>query len=242
MKVGTCGFSKGMQKHFSSLDSVEIQQTFYRIIREKTLRKWREKAPESFEFTIKAFQGVTHPASSPTWRRANIQVLKGEEVGLLRPTSSVFKFWEITLDEAKILGAKVIVIQLPKSFKDSEESWENAEEFFSKIDRGDFEIAVELRGWKPERAEDFCRKFEVIMCVDPLVCPLAYSPSGLGYFRLHGRYESGRIVYRHKYSDEELRKILHNVLSNNFEENYVMFNNVWMFEDALRFKEMLRGI
>ncbi len=241
MKVGTCGFSKGMQKHFSNLDAVEIQQTFYKVVREKTLEKWKNKAPEGFDFTMKAFQGVTHPPSSPTWRRSNVQVGKEEEVGLLRPSRTVFDFWKITLQEAQILKAKVIVIQLPRSFRDLEENWKNAEEFFSKIERKDFEIAVELRGWQHERAREFCRKFDVIMCVDPLITPLAYSPRSLGYFRLHGRYEHGRIVYKHKYSEDELKRILHNVLSNNFEENYVMFNNVWMYDDALRFKELVRG-
>jgi uncharacterized protein YecE (DUF72 family) len=68
-------------------------------------------------------------------------------VGLLRPTEEVFKYWELTLKEAEVLGARFILIQLPKSFKESEESFANAEKFFEQIERKEFEIAVELRGW-----------------------------------------------------------------------------------------------
>ena len=48
---------------------VEIQQTFYEPPREATMRRWRAQARSDFEFTIKAWQLVTHDASSPTYRR-----------------------------------------------------------------------------------------------------------------------------------------------------------------------------
>jgi uncharacterized protein YecE (DUF72 family) len=45
---------------------VEVQHTFYEPPKESLLAQWREKAPTRFEFTIKAWQVVTHESGSPT--------------------------------------------------------------------------------------------------------------------------------------------------------------------------------
>ncbi|MEO2151821.1 MAG: DUF72 domain-containing protein, partial [Thermococcus sp.] len=37
--VGTCGFCEGRAKYFRDFDAVEVQQTFYRILQEKTLER-----------------------------------------------------------------------------------------------------------------------------------------------------------------------------------------------------------
>ncbi|HID94254.1 MAG TPA: DUF72 domain-containing protein, partial [bacterium (Candidatus Stahlbacteria)] len=54
----------------------------------------------------------------------------------------------------------------------------------------------------------------------------------LKYYRLHGK--GG---YRYKYSDEELKELLEFARAD--KPTYVMFNNVYMFDDALRFKALL---
>lgn len=238
IKVGTCGFCEARSKYFRDFDAVEVQQTFYRILQEKTLERWRKEAPEGFTFSIKAFQGVTHLANSPTWRRSNVKPRK--DVGLLRPTSDVFHFWRVTLKEAETLGARFILIQLPKSFRESEESFANAEKFFEMIDRGDFEIAIELRGWSEKGIKKFVREFDVIDVTDPLVrIPLHRGETS--YYRLHGRYENGRIIYSHSYSEEELQKVKERVMGWNRGESFVFFNNSDMYRDAKRFKTLLAG-
>jgi len=237
IRVGTCGFCEARSRYFRDFDAVEVQQTFYRIIREKTLERWKREAPEDFVFSIKAFQGVTHPPNSPTWRRSNVKPSKG--VGLLRPTSDVLHFWRLTLKEAEVLEARFILIQLPKSFKESEESFANAERFFELIDRGNFEIAVELRGWSEKGIKRFVRKFNVIDVTDPLVrIPLHRGETN--YYRLHGRYENGRIIYRYSYSDDELGKIRERVLGWNRSESFVFFNNSDMCANAKRLRTMMK--
>ena len=235
--VGTCGFCEAHAKYYRDFDAIEVQQTFYRVLQKRTLERWRKEAPEGFVFSIKAFQGVTHPPNSPTWRRSNVK--PGREVGLLRPTSEVLHFWRITLKEAEIVGARFILIQLPRSFKESEESFANAEKFFSMIDRGEFEIAVELRGWSEKGIKRFVREFDVIDVTDPLVRVPLHEVE-VNYYRLHGRYENGRIVYSHTYSDEELEKIRERVLGWNISESFVFFNNSAMCSDAKRFKSLIR--
>jgi len=238
VEVGTCGFCEGHAKYYRDFDAVEIQQTFYRVLQEKTLERWRTEAHEGFTFSIKAFQGVTHPPNSPTWRRSNVK--PGRGVGLLRPNSEVLHFWRLTLREAEILGARFILIQLPRSFKESEESFTNAERFFGIAERKDFEIAVELRGWSEKGVKRFVRAFDVIDVTDPLV-RIPLHKGDVNYYRLHGRYEKGRIIYRHSYSEEELERAKERILGWNRSESFVFFNNSNMCADAKRFREIVKG-
>ncbi len=222
IRVGTCGFCEAHLSYYRDFDTVEIQRTFYRVLRERTLERWRKEAPGGFTFSIKAFQGVTHPPNSPTWRRSNVR--PGRDVGLLRPTKEVIDFWRLTLREAEALGARFILIQLPKSFRETEGSFTNAERFFAVIDRKGFEIAVELRGWSEKGIERFVKEFDVIDVTDPLV-RLPLHRGDVNYHRLHGRYEGDRILYNHLYDDDELRRIMERVLNRNSLESLVFFNN-----------------
>ena len=69
VKVGLCGFSMAMPAYPRHFPIVEVQQTFYQPPAPNTLRRWRELMPPGFEFTVKAWQLVTHAATSSTYRR-----------------------------------------------------------------------------------------------------------------------------------------------------------------------------
>jgi uncharacterized protein YecE (DUF72 family) len=66
IQVGCCGFAAAKAKYHKNFAVVEIQQTFYQPPQEKTAEKWRNEAPPDFEFTLKAWQLITHPPQSPT--------------------------------------------------------------------------------------------------------------------------------------------------------------------------------
>jgi len=55
---------------------------------------------------------------------------------------------------------------------------------------------------------------------------------------LHGKYEGKRIIYNYKYSKKELEKLKENVLKLNKKESYVMFNNVYMYQNAKEFRSL----
>ena len=238
--VGCCGFCESQQKYFHNFKTIEIQKTFYQLISENLAKKWRGKAPEDFIFNLKVFQGITHPSSSPTWKRANIDTEKiKEKVGFLKPTKEVLEFWKEQLKMAKILKARVLVIQLPKSFKDEKENWKNAKQFFSKIKRVNFLIGVELRGWSEESRKKFCKKFEVIDVVDPFATKPQYlTKENVAYFRLHGS-PPGKKMYSYKYTQNDLKKLKRLIEETGAKEVFVMFNNVFMKENALTFSKML---
>ncbi|MCD6503234.1 MAG: DUF72 domain-containing protein [Euryarchaeota archaeon] len=241
VKIGCCGFPVSMSRYFQEFRLVEVQSTFYKLIQKRTAKRWRDAAPQDFEFVIKAFQGITHDVRSPTWKRSNIKdykILK-DKVGSLRLTKEVLNFWEHTIKIAKILKSKIVLVQLPRSFRDTKENIKRAELFFKNINLNDIRVAIELRGWSKESRKWFCEEFDLIDVVDPLVESPAYM-SDIVYFRLHGRHEKERIVYKHKYSDKELRALRDTLTSYLEREIYVLFNNTNMYEDAKRFLEMIK--
>ena len=63
VRVGLCGFTMAFEDYLRDYRLVEVQQTFYDPPREATMRRWRAEAPSDFEFTIKAWQLITHDAS-----------------------------------------------------------------------------------------------------------------------------------------------------------------------------------
>jgi len=141
--VGCCGLAGlKLSSYAARFRVLEIQSTFYGLPMKSTVEKWRTSVPD-LAFTIKAFQGVTHPADSPTWTRAKRE-LRGvdrAEVGMLRPSAFVRRAWERTVEIADALGAKVVVIQLPPSFAYSKSNLQKLKQFFSGI-RTDFIPAI----------------------------------------------------------------------------------------------------
>jgi uncharacterized protein YecE (DUF72 family) len=230
IKVGCCGWAKSQKEYFENFSVIELQQTFYKLPDLKTAQKWREKAPRDFEFTLKASQLITHPPSSPTYKKAGLKIEeeKKDRYGFLRPTEEIFRAFEETSKIAKALDARIIVFQCPASFKPSEENKENLRIFFREIPRDDFIFVWEPRGeWNEEEIRSLCEELDLSHCVDPFKGKSVWGE--ILYLRLHGI--GG---YSYKYSDDELQKLAEMVKG---EERtvYVMFNNTNMFEDALRF-------
>lgn len=212
MKIGCCGFPISMEEYFKKFEVVEVQKTFYKPPSLETVEKWRSRAPESFEFTVKAWQVITHPPTSPTYRKAS---LKLEDAGFFKPIREVFEAWEVTKEIAKVLKAKFILFQTPKSFKESEESIRNMREFFNSIER-EFIFGWEARGWSTQMVKKVCEDLNLIHVVDPFESQPVYGD--LKYFRIHKNH-----------TDEEIFSLLGKA-------NYVMFNNPFMLQHAEKLK------
>ncbi len=234
IKVGCCGFPVARKRYCREFEVVEIQKTFYQPPSLSTITRWKEEAPLGFEFTIKAWQLITHPPSSPTYRKLKESVT--EEVkdlyGFFRPTPQVFSAWKRIKEIARMLGGKIIVFQSPPSFKPTPVNEKNIREFFRKIERQDFILVWEPRGkWTTDKISSICSELDLIHCVDPFKDKPALSGK-IRYFRLHGK--GG---YKYQYKDEELIHL--KKLCNFSGTTYVMFNNTYMFEDAARFKKLI---
>ena len=88
VKVGCCGFRSSQSSYYRLLPAVEVQHSFYQPPKVATLEKWRREAPVNFEFTLKAWQLITHRATSPTYNRLQRQLTE-EEKGEAASFSSV---------------------------------------------------------------------------------------------------------------------------------------------------------
>src|SRR5207245_10598542 len=102
--------------------------------------------------------------------------------------------------------------------------------FFESI-RTDAIKALELAGpCAVHIIEKMCDGLGLVHAVDPFEKePATY---GLAYFRLHGS-PPGKTMYRYAYTDADLGRL--RAICREYDDVYVMFNNLSMHADALRF-------
>src|SRR6478752_10066240 len=91
VQIGTCGFRTNKYEYAEMLKCVEIQHTFYQPPQIKTLEKWRSEMSDNFEFTLMAWQLITHESTSPTYKRLKKKLTEKEadEAGFFKPTAIV---------------------------------------------------------------------------------------------------------------------------------------------------------
>jgi len=242
IKIGCCGFPGGIEQYFKIFSITEVQRTFYKPPGEETLKKWREKAPKDFEFTVKAWQLITHNPSSPTYKKAGINIPdeKKNLYGYFNPTSEVLDAWETTSTICKILGVKICLFQCPASFTPSKENIKNMKAFFSTINRSDLLFVWEPRGknWTAPLVKGLCEELDITHVVDPFASNPTYLARDTAYLRLHGS-PPGKKMYQYKYSDIDLHRLRDVLQAINAKQCYLLFNNISMKEDALRFQKLL---
>jgi uncharacterized protein YecE (DUF72 family) len=234
MKIGCCGFPKGMKKYFTKFKVVEVQTTFYNLPDLSTVNKWKTLAPPDFEFCVKAWQGITHPASSPTYKRFKGELEKKENYGFFQRTEEVMEAWKGTERICSALDAKYVLFQCPSSFKPTNENIENMKGFFNEI-KGNFRFVWEPRGkWEDSIISKICEEVELIHCVDPFArAPVTQK---IAYFRLHGS-PPGNKMYYYNYTRKDLQYLLD--MCKGYDEVYCFFNNLNMYENALQFMEII---
>jgi len=221
IKIGCCGYPTSMKKYQENFHLIELNKTFYDYPKISTVVKWRENAPKEFEFTVKAHQDISHKFR-------------------LKAESSASTFGQMK-QICQLLGAKILLIQTPASFRPN--NLGDAEEFFEKMNRDDLILAWETRGYLWEQKDAYQRLSKilenknVVHVTDPFKVMPAYTGSVV-YFRLHG---SGDRMYYYQYSNEELKRLHGFAKSFEHEEKevYVLFNNLAMFDDALRFRQYI---
>ncbi len=232
--IGTCGFRSNKHVYAESLKCVEIQHTFYQPPMVKTLEKWRAEMPEDFEFTIKAWQLITHEGTSPTYKRIRRKLTEKQEAeaGFFKATETVEEGWQTTLASADALKARTILFQCPAKFTQTDENIANMRRFFKKIKHGEKNFVWEPRGasWDDKVIKKICRDLDLWHVVDPFKSRTV-TPDKC-YYRLHGV-----VRWRYTYEDGELEELVSLLPETGL--SYVFFNNVTMTDDAMRFEKIL---
>jgi uncharacterized protein YecE (DUF72 family) len=237
--VGCCGMQMARAKYFQRFRVTEVQQTFYQPPQIKTLETWRAEAPPDFEFTLKAWQLITHTPSSKTYRRLSKPIAPGTEsrYGRFQLTDEVLAAWQTTLACTRALNARFLLFQCPASFTPTPAHLANLRAFFTHIrrDRTGLILGFEPRGdWPVDLIRELTEELNLVYVVDPFVNePLDQGP--LRYLRLHGHPGTN---YKYTYTDAELERLKSWCTA---ETTYVMFNNVPMVQDSDRFIRLLDG-
>ncbi len=184
--------------HFYSerFNTVEINNTFYRMPTAGVLASWAEQVPESFVFTFKAPQVITHLK-----RLKNV----GEEAEYLFRTLSIL---------AGKLGA--VLFQFPKSFRVDRPALET----FLDLLPADTPCAFDFRSptWFSAEILDLLRERGCALCnEDRDEYPLQEitSSANWGYLRLR----------RTDYQDDDLSQWRDRIFSQKWERVFIFFKH-----------------
>jgi uncharacterized protein YecE (DUF72 family) len=118
-------------EHF---DTVEINSTFYRVPSPASARKWVERTPPGFEFSLKLYQKFTHPEMFE-------KATGGDPFDLGQKDVDEFRAAVEPIVSAGKLGA--LLAQFPASFKSEPNNRGYLEWLLERF--RDYTIAVELR-------------------------------------------------------------------------------------------------
>ena len=136
---------KFLEYYATQLNSVEVNYTFRQLPSESMLKGWLAASGESFAFSFKAPQRITHFS----------RLKKCEELveGFYASLASVL--------QAKRLG--VILFQLPPNFKADATL---IDEFLSHASRSGVKLAFEFRhpSWFSEEVYSVLRRYQVALC------------------------------------------------------------------------------
>lgn len=231
MKIGTCGFCESRSKIFKDFNAVEIQNTFYDFVNEEWLKRLRNEAPEDFDLVIKGIQIITHRPNSPTYRRFKSSFGCRENYGHFKNTNEVKNAMEKMVEYANILGSKIIILQSPPDFSESDSNVENIRNFLRTFSGRGLTIGWEPRGnWNKSTIRKIAEEFNIIHVVDPFKNESLYGE--FKYYRLHGK--GG---YSYFYNNDDLL-FLKKIIG---KDDYVMFNNTYMCENARTFRGMIEN-
>jgi len=166
-------------RHF---DTVEINNSFYRLPTAQTFDNWRESSPRNFLFAVKGSRFITH-----------MKKLKD-------PRSSSAKFFLVADRLEEKLGP--ILFQLPPRWKLNIERFE---EFLQALP-GEHKYVFEFRdeSWLVREVYDLLRKYNAAFCIHDFAdmkVPHEIT-ADFTYIRFHGPTSA---KYYGSYSDDELR-------------------------------------
>ena len=209
--------SKWFDHYSKYFDTVEINNTFYKMADAETFADWRKAAPDNFCYSIKYSRFGTHRKK------------------LKDPEGHVNYFMDRAVHLKEKLGP--ILVQLPPNWKPNIERLEA----FLKVTPKDLRWAVEVRDerWLSEELYEVLRKYNTALVIHDMIAdhPREVTADWI-YLRFHGKNYSG------SYSKKQLDKIAEDIQDHKADgkDVYVYFNNDLgghAIRNALSLKEKL---
>jgi uncharacterized protein YecE (DUF72 family) len=170
-----------LEHYYRRFDTVELNNSFYKLPKPETFRCWKESTPKGFLFAVKASRFITH------------------NLKLKNPQNALDNF----LPRAEALGAKLgpILFQVPPAWR---VNLERLEEFLSMLPRY-HRYTFEFRepSWIGPEVDAILKRYNAAFCIYDIGG--FHSPIELTadwtYVRLHGPGAK----YQGSYSDAVLR-------------------------------------
>jgi uncharacterized protein YecE (DUF72 family) len=188
--------------YIGKFNTVEINNSFYRLPTKETFQNWREAVPDDFLFSVKASRFITH-----------MKKLKD-------PVESSSRFFENAAGLGEKLGP--ILFQLPPMWNLNIERFS---EFLQKLPR-QFRHVFEFRNptWYTQEVLELLQQYNCAFCIYELaghITPL-HVTSTFVYVRLHGPGDK----YQGSYTDEALREWAYKCMEWLHDKDvYVYFDN-----------------
>lgn len=195
--------TKWLDFYAHTFDTVELNNSFYRVPSEKAFARWRDATPDGFLYAVKVNRFITH-----------LKRLKNVD----EPLASF-------LNRARLLGPKLgpLLYQLPPNLHRDD----GLLEAFLKQLPGDLSHAFEFRheSWLDEGVFDLLRRYNAGFCIFdmPGLRTPVVATADFAYVRFHGR----EWLYAGCYSDDELSDWAGKIaaLCKNLKAAHVYFNN-----------------
>jgi uncharacterized protein YecE (DUF72 family) len=176
--------------YYSSLfNSIEINSSFYKIPRQKTLEHWTTETPDEFRFTLKLWRGITH------------------ETGLSFHQKDITAFMQAASGIGRKKGC--LLVQLPPSAKS--DNTRQLQTLLRELRTHDpdrtWPIAVEFRhpGWYTDKTSELLRQHGAGIVLQDMPASANWADASTGnfvYLRYHGPagdykggYTTGRLAH-----------------------------------------------
>jgi len=177
-KIDAAQMLRNYLQHF---DTVEINNSFYRLPSEEAVKSWVKQTPPQFIFAVKASRYITHNRK------------------LKNPKETFARFMDVAKGFGKKLGP--ILFQLPPGWKVNEE---RLSEFLTVLPKR-YRYAFEFRNpsWHTRAVYQLLRQYNAAFCIFELngFQTEMQHTADFAYVRLHGLGKA----YQGDYSDLALR-------------------------------------
>ena len=209
-----------LEHYIKFFNCVELNVTFYRLVKKKTFQNWRQETPGDFHFVAKGSRFITH----------------------IKKIRDINQPLGLFLDNASGLKDKLALVlwQLPPSFK---KDIPRLVSFFRLLRKTHLRHSFEFRNdtWFDKEVYQLFKEYNFCLCIahsPHFPCQRVVTADFL-YLRFHG----GELLYSSNYSEKELKEWAK--FACEFKKNkdiFAFFNNDahgFAVKNALRFRELL---